>query len=120
MIGLPNPYVMLAALGAAIGAFFYGSHVGHTAEKAKYATTQLLIAQAADASQKAAATEIAKIQIHNTTIQGKLETITRENTVYRDCHNSIDAVRLLNDALSGQPRPETAGNSIVSDAQPPG
>lgn len=113
---LPNPWVLLAALGVAIGAFFYGSHVGATGQVAKQAKTELLIAKAAEAAQQAAAGEIAKIQIVNKTIQGKVETITRENTVYRDCHNSVDALRLLNDALSGQSESKPAGRGIVPDA----
>ena len=115
MIGLPNPWVIVGALLLIAGAFFYGSHVGATGEKAKYATTQLLIAKAVEGAQQAAANEIAKIQVVNKTIQGKVETITRENTVYRDCHNSPDALRLLNDALSGQPGSKPSDRGIVPD-----
>lgn len=116
MIGLPNPWVIVGALLLVAGAFFYGSHVGATGEKAKYATTQLLIAKAGEAAQRGAAQEIAKIQVINKTVQGKVETITRENTVYRDCHQSPDALRLLNGALSGKPGTIGASDSIVPDA----
>jgi len=113
MLGLPNPYVMLGALGLVIGAFFYGSHVGKAETLAKQVSNELLIAKAAEASQQAAAKEISKIQVVNKTIQGKVETITRENTIYRDCHNSSSALRLLNGALSGQPWTEPTGSGVV-------
>lgn len=103
MIGLPNPWAILAAVGVAVGAFFYGSHVGHTAEAAKYATTQLLIEKVREAAQQGAASEIAKIQVHNTTIKAQTETLTREVPVYHDCRNTPDVMRLLNDALGGEP-----------------
>lgn len=118
MIGLPNPWVIVGALLLVAGAFFYGSHVGATGEKAKYATTQLLIAKAVEGAQQAAASEIAKITIVNKTIQQKLETVTRENTVYRDCVNTPDALRLLNDALSGQPGTEPSAGFKLPESSP--
>lgn len=98
---MPNPWLIVGALGLAIGAFFYGTHTGATSEKAKYATTQLLIAKAGEAAQRGAAEEIAKITIINKTIQGRVETITREVPVYKDCHNTPDVMKGLNDLLTG-------------------
>lgn len=103
MIGLPNPWVLLAALSVAVGAFFYGAHVGKAEATAKQATTELLLEKATVAMQKTAADAIAGIQVHNTTIKQKTETLTREVPVYADCHNTPDVMRLLNDALGGQP-----------------
>jgi 5-enolpyruvylshikimate-3-phosphate synthase len=48
-----------------------------------------------------AAKAIAKIKVQNTTIRQPLEREVRENTVYVDCRNSPDSMRLLNAALVG-------------------
>lgn len=118
MIGLPNPYVMLGALGLVIGAFFYGSHIGHVSEKAKYLETQALIQKAADEGALKAAGTIGKLKIQNTTIKGQTETIIREVPVYRDCHNTPDIMRLLNDALGASPGSLGPGSGKLPESEP--
>lgn len=115
---LPNPWVLLAALGVAVGAFFYGAHVGKAEENAKHATTELLIAKVQTAVQTTAADAIAKIQVTNTTIRQKTETLTRDVPVYTDCRNTVDVMRLLNDALNGQPGSVSTDGSKLPATQP--
>lgn len=120
MIGLPipNPWVLLAALSVAVGAYFYGAHVGKAEEAAKQATQELLLAKITTAVQTTAADAIAGIQIHNTTIKQKTETLTREVPVYADCHNTPDVMRLLNDAIGGQSGAVSSGGGELPAASP--
>lgn len=84
------------------GAFYYGQNVGANAEIAKQAAVNQAIEDTRKAALEGAADAIAKIQVRNTTIKGKTETIVRENVVYRDCRHSPDGVRVLNEALTGR------------------
>lgn len=58
---------------------------------------------------------VSRMHVRNTTIRQNLETITRENTVYRDCKLDPAALGLLNGALTGQ-APVAAGDRIVPAA----
>ena len=49
----------------------------------------------------AAADAIAKIKVVQQHITTKGETIVRENTVYRDCRNTPEMVKVLNAAAAG-------------------
>lgn len=96
-----NPYAILIALVAAIGLAVGGFAFGVKYQRGQEAWAQQLVAKVREEAQLGAAEAIAKIEIKNTTIRQQLETITREREVYRDCRNSDDAMRLLNDALAG-------------------
>lgn len=110
-----NPYVLLAAVLVAIGAFFYGTHVGAAGEIAEQAKTQALVASISAEAQKGAAAAIAKNRPLHTTIQQKAEVITRENKIYTECVNGDDMQRLLDAARrNGQAGAEPAGDSGVS------
>lgn len=109
MLGIPNPYAVLAGVVLLIGAAASGVVVGVKYEKGQEARTEILVAKVAETAQTAAAEAIAKIQPKYTTIQQKTETITREVPVYRDCHNTPDELRLLNDALTGGDASEPVG-----------
>jgi hypothetical protein len=76
----------------------------------------VLIEKVADKAQEGAARVIATLQPKYTTIQQKTETITREVPVYRDCHNTPDEFRLLNDALSGGDSTERSDGVTVPKA----
>ena len=106
-----NPYALIAAgilaLSLAVGGFTFGVKYA----RGQQARTEQLIARVADEAQRGAAAEIAKIEIKNTTIRQQLETVTREVPVYRDCRNTADGMRLLNDALRA---PEPSGDRSVS------
>ena len=101
---LVNPYVALGAVLLLAGAYGWGRYDGRSIEIASQARTEKAIHAAAEASQLAAAAEIAKIEIRNVTIRQKAETITREVPVYRDCQHSDDGLQLVNEALA-PPKP---------------
>ena len=110
-----NPWVLLAFILALAGATGYGIHLGKSLEQAKMAEQLSLREQI----QQTLAEEVSKIKVTNTTIRGKVETITRENTIYRDCKHSPDTLGLLNDILAGKVS-KPAGDSVVpaTDATP--
>lgn len=112
-----NPYALIAAgvlaLGLAIGGFVFGVKY----ESGQQAKTEALIADVREQAQLGAAEAIAKNRPVQQIIKQKLETQVRENTVYRDCRNSADAFRLLNDALAGrEPQPVGGGQLPGADA----
>lgn len=116
-----NPWLILGAVvmwgASVVGAYFYGGNVGANAEIAKQASIKEAVEATRKAAQEGAANEIAKLKIRHTTVKGKVETIVRENVVYRDCKHSPDSLRLINDALGG--RAGTTGEGNVPRADPP-
>jgi hypothetical protein len=108
-----NPTAIFAAIilwGASIaGTFFYGQGVGKDGEIAKQAQIEKAITDTREAARLGAADEIAKIKVRHTTVQGKVETVIRDNPVYRDCLHSPDSVRLINEALTGRGGPASGG-----------
>lgn len=60
---------------------------------------------------------VSQIKVQNTTIKQNLETITRENVVYRDCKLDDRAFGLLNSALEGRAAP-AADHSVVPALDP--
>lgn len=103
-----NPYAIIAAgvlaLGLAVGGFTFGMRY----ESGQHARTEQLVADVREQAQLGAADAIARQKPIQKIIQQKLETVTREVPVYRDCRNTPDVVRLLDDALAG--RPDSAGS----------
>jgi hypothetical protein len=101
-----NPWAALAALVLWVasigGSYWYGTSVGKASEIARVAEIKQAIEDTREAAKQGAASEIAKIKVRNTTVQGKVETIIRDNPVYRDCRHSDDAMRLLNESLTGK------------------
>ncbi len=113
-----NPYAIIALLVAWVvsigGAFWYGGQVGEDHEVAKQAGIDKAIADTRKAANEGAANAIANIQVTNTTIQGRIQTIVKENVVYRDCKHTADGLRILNEAITG--RPGTDGDRPVPRA----
>lgn len=107
------------ALGAIVGAFAYGVHVGKDAETATQARIDKAVQDTREAANQAAADAIAKIKITNTTIRGEVQREIQTNTIYRDCKLPADGLRIANDALAGKqaiapgsgklPRTDTTG-----------
>lgn len=108
-----NPYGILAVVvlwGASVaGSFFYGQGIGKDGEIAAQAKIDKAVTDTREAARLGAADEIAKIKVRNTTVQGKTETIIRDNPVYRDCRHDDTGVRLINEALTGRSGPASGG-----------
>ncbi len=107
-----NPWLLLAAAVALVGAYAAGRHDGAEIAEAAALREERVAALAADAAQKSAAKAIAGITVTNTTLRQTLEREVRENVVYRDCRHSADGLRILNAALAG--RAYSAANSQLS------
>lgn len=111
-----NPWLLLAAVVACIGSFFYGQRMGEESAEARAAREERIATTAREAGQRGAAEEIAKIKPRNVTIRQELEREIQTNTVYRDCRVPAGGVRLANDALTG--RAERSGGGELPEAGP--
>ena len=111
-----NPYIIIAALLACVGAFFYGEHTGAAGEIAKQAKLDNVILKVTEAAQTAAATAIATNKPVNQTIVQKATREVQTNTVYRDCLNTAGQLRNINQALTGAAQP--AGDSQLPGTGP--
>jgi len=100
-----NPYVIIAALLAVMGAGFGGFRLGVDHEKASQVDKQQMVAEAVEAANLAAATAISKIRTTNRTILQEVERETRTNTVYVDCRHTPAGLSGVNSALTGAERP---------------
>lgn len=106
-----NPWFLVGWAISLAGAFFYGTGVGQDREIAKQAAVEDSVRATREAAAQGVAGEIAKLKPQNTIIRGRVETIVRENTVYRDCRHTPDGLRVLNEALTGRAQP--ASDSAV-------
>lgn len=104
-----NPWLLLAAVGACVGAFFYGQHVGEQGAEAQAAREERIAKVATEAGQKGVAEAIAKLKPRNVTIRQELAREIQTNTVYRDCRVPSGGVRIANDALTGWAEPSGGG-----------
>lgn len=116
---MPIPSLKLIGAGivlaALIGAFFYGRSVGIDSVLADQAREDQIVAKVTDAAQKAAADEIAKIEVKHTTIRQQLETQIREKPILRECRADERVLGLINQAINGT---EPAGGGELSGADP--
>lgn len=96
-----NPYIIIFVLVALGGAGAGGFKLGADHEIASQAREQNHIAEAVDAANATAAQAIATLKPKYTTIQGKVIHETSTNTVYADCHQSVNGMRLVNQSLGG-------------------
>lgn len=99
-LSLFNPWAILALVMLLGSAGAGGIALGVKYEKGQEAREEALIQKAGESAQLGAAAAIAKIQPKYVTIQQKTQETIREVPVYRDCHNTVDEFRLLNDALT--------------------
>lgn len=111
-----NPYVIIVALLAVAGAFFYGEHTGAAGEIAKQKKLDDVIQKVTEAAQTGAATAIAANKPINQTIVQKATREVQTNTVYRDCLNTAGQLRNINQALTGAAQP--AGDSQLPGPGP--
>jgi hypothetical protein len=101
-----NPWLLLAALSAILASFGTGYYKGASDTKATQSETELLIIRASQAAQQAAAEEISKIKIKNTTIKREVHREIQNVPVYGDCKHTEPGLRLINQALTAG---DTAG-----------
>lgn len=110
-----NPWLLLAAVGACVGAFFYGQHVGEQGAEAQAAREDRIATVAREAGQKGAAEAIARLKPRNVTIRQELAREIETHTVYRDCRVPPGGVRIANQALTGRAEPAGAGELPGAD-----
>ena len=122
---IPLPWLLLAVvlLVGASGATGYWQGSKHTADQiaAQAAREAALVEKTREVAALAAAEQISKIEVRNTTIRQKAEVITREVPIYSECRNDPRTFSLLNDALApagAEARP--AGSGKLSTADPAG
>jgi hypothetical protein len=111
-----NPYLILIVIAGFCGVSFEAFRLGVEHEKANEVEKKDLVAEAVDAANNASAAAIAAIKPKYTTINSEVQREVRTNTIYNDCHNTADGVRLLNQALSGGAKP--ASDSELPKADP--
>ena len=112
-----NPWMILAALAAIAGAYFYGRHDGGEIAEAQRLRDEQVARQVFDQAQAAAAGEIGKIKVRHTTITNEVQREIHKEPVYRDCRNTDVGMRGINAALAGAqpadrgelPDPDAAG-----------
>lgn len=111
-----NPYIILAAVLACIGSYFFGIDTGVDRCQAEAKKTDEIVREVAEAAQQGAATAIAAQQPINRTIVQKATREIETNTVYRDCVNTASQLHNINAALTGQAQP--AGDSKLPGPGP--
>lgn len=111
-----NPWLILGAgvlwVVSSGAVYVKGQSVGANRVIAEQAKVNKAIDETRAAAQQGAADAIAQIKIVNTTVKGRVETVVRENTVYRDCKHDARSVRDINSALTGEPAESTGGGKL--------
>lgn len=105
---------VLVWVASVVGSYFYGLHNGQAIEQAKQAAVKSAMEETREAAKQGAADAIAKIVVRNTTVQGRVETIVRDNPVYRDCKHDDASLQLINQALTGSSGTGRNGSGSVS------
>jgi len=113
-----NPWVILCWVGSLAYAAFMGYGWGQDAEIADQSRVTAAVAAAGQEAANAAAGQIAKITVKNTTIRQTLEKEVHERPVYRDCVADPAARRLLNDTIGAAPAGSAPGDGGVPAAGP--
>ena len=120
---IPLPWLLLAVvlLVGASGATGYWQGSKYTADQiaAQAAREAALVEKTREVAALAAAEQISKIEVRNTTIRQKAEVITREVPVYSECRNDPRTLSLLNESLSpgtAEARPAGGGKLPAADA----
>lgn len=102
MIGLPNPYLILAAAlafaAATGGAYIKGRIDGTAIEQSRQAKLEDVARTAREAAVTAAANAIADIEVKQVTIRQQAVKEIIRDPVYTECRNTDEFMRLLNAA----------------------
>jgi hypothetical protein len=117
-----NPYLILGAVlfwvASVGGAGWFGMGVGEDRIIAEQAKVNKAIDETRAAAQQGAADAISQIKVVNTTVKGRVETIVRENTVYRDCKHDARSLRDINAALTGDAAEPVGGGKLPEAGTP--
>jgi hypothetical protein len=107
MIPLPWLILGVSLLVAASGATGYYKGGQHKADAiaAQTARDAAVAQKAQDAALNAAAARVVELDIQSKTVHSKTQVIVREVPVYRDCRNTPDGLRNINEALTGEAQP---------------
>lgn len=97
-VGVAWPLSLLAAT-------IFGFTSGQNYDEAQEARDERLARNTEIAAAKGTASVIAAMIPQNKTIIQKVQREIETNTVYRDCRHSPDALRLLNESLTGRQQP---------------
>ena len=115
---IPLPWMILGVTLLIGSAGVVGYQQGSKHKANEIAAQQLRDAAILETAMQGAAEAIAELEVKQTTIRQKVETIIREVPVYTECRNTPDVVGLLNDALiSGG---ESAGGGELPGIDAPG
>lgn len=110
-----NPYLIIGALLALLGAFGSGVSIGRGWEEGRNAIEQNHIAEAVGAANRASAEAIAKLRPVYKTIQGEVRHEVETNTVYANCRLTPNGLQLANQALLGGAKPAGEGKLPRAD-----
>ena len=94
---------MYVQIAVTLGALLIGSITGHKITSWKYEAEKLAEVEAQREAITAVAKELAKIDIQHKVIYQKAQTHVIEKPVYRECKHDDDGLRLINEALTGEP-----------------
>lgn len=100
-----NPWLILAAVIAWGGAYFWGRQDGADIVRAEQSRAERLVLKAREEAQLGVAAEIAKLEIKHVTLTQTLQKETRIEPVYLECRHTPDGLRVLNAALTNRPVP---------------
>jgi hypothetical protein len=111
-----NPYIVLAAVLACIGSYFFGIDTGVDRCQAAAKKTDEIVREVKEAAQQGAAAAIAANQPINRTIVQKATREIETNTVYRNCVNTAGQLLNINQALTGAGQPAGSGKLPAASA----
>jgi hypothetical protein len=90
--------IALGFILAMLGAGWYGKNIGYDMREAEYARDAAAQDAARAEALKAAAEAVAKIDVKQITIQGKVVERIRTETVYAECRHSPETFALIQEA----------------------
>ncbi len=114
---MANPWILLGVLVAILTAGGSGYMKGRLDAKNAAASARAKEMALEQKIQTTIAEEVSKIKVTNTVIRGKIETVTREVPVYRECVHDPVVLRMLNDVLTGKVS-VPGGDHVVPAADP--
>lgn len=108
------PWMLLGSLLAVVGAYWYGTEVGHDQALGEQARDAVVAQIAADAATDAVATGLSQLKVVNRTIHNEVQRDVIEKPVYRDvaCRHDPASLRRINAALTGEEVAPAGGGEL--------